>query len=45
MKTALNYVLLGLLMGTVIGICVINVGAGLREVLIVIGQGIARGMP
>ncbi len=45
MKTALNYALLGLLMGAVIGICMINVGAGLREVLIVVGQGIARGMP
>lgn len=45
MKTALNYVLLAILMITVIGICVINVGAGLHEVLVVIGQSLARGMP
>lgn len=45
MKTTLNYVLLGLLMGVVIAYCLINVGAGIREVLVVIGQGLARGMP
>lgn len=45
MKTALSYTLLAVLMVSVIGICLWNVGAGIHEVLIVIGQGIARGMP